>query len=65
MFYFGIDWSQAHHNLCILNEAGARVSRIEFEHSLSGFAHIETERLKLGVAARSVRSPLKRLTIWW
>ena len=51
MFYFGIDWSQAHHNLCILNEAGARVSRMEFEHSLSGFERIETERCKLGVAA--------------
>jgi transposase len=51
MFYFGIDWSQAHHNLCILNEAGARVSRVEFAHSLSGFERIETERCKLGIAA--------------
>ena len=29
MFYFGIDWSEDHHNLRILNEAGARVSRLK------------------------------------
>jgi transposase len=51
MFYFGIDWSEDHHNLCILNEAGARVSRLQFEHSLAGFAQIESERRKLDVPA--------------
>ncbi|HEY6074413.1 MAG TPA: transposase [Anaerolineales bacterium] len=51
MLYFGIDWSSAHHNLCILNEAGARVSQVKFEHSPSGFARIEVERCKLQVSA--------------
>jgi transposase len=51
MFYFGIDWSQDHHNLCILNEAGARVSQLQFEHSLAGFAQVEVERRKLEVPA--------------
>jgi transposase len=51
MFYFGIDWSEDHHNLCILNEAGARVSQIVFEHSLAGFERIEAERRKLAVPA--------------
>ncbi|HIC92727.1 MAG TPA: IS110 family transposase [Anaerolineae bacterium] len=52
MFYFGIDWSEDHHNLCIMNEAGARVSQIKLEHSLAGFGRIELERRKLGVPAR-------------
>jgi len=51
MFYFGIDWSEDHHNLCIMNEAGARVSEIKFEHNLEGFKQIETERRNLGVPA--------------
>jgi transposase len=51
MFYCGIDWSEDHHNLCILNEAGARVSQLQFEHSLAGFAQIEVERRKLEVPA--------------
>jgi transposase len=51
MVYFGIDWSENHHNMCIQNEAGARVSRIEFEHSPTGFAKIEAERRKLAVPA--------------
>jgi transposase len=51
MFYFGIDWSENRHNLCILNEAGAYISQIVFEHSPAGFAQIELERRKLDVPA--------------
>lgn len=51
MLFFGIDWSEDHHNLCILNQAGARVSQIAFEHSVTGFARVEEERRKLGVPA--------------
>ena len=51
MFYGGIDWSEDHHNLCLMNEAGARVSEIEFAHSAQGFAQVETERRKLNVPA--------------
>jgi transposase len=51
MFYFGIDWSKDHHDLCIINQAGARVSQIQFKHSLAGFELIEAERRKLGVPA--------------
>ena len=51
MFYFGIDWSEDHHDLCIRNKAGARVSEIEFEHTLQGFELIEAERRKLDVPA--------------
>jgi hypothetical protein len=49
MFYLGIDWSEDHHNLCIRNEAGAVISRIEFENSLTGFEQIQVEQRKLGV----------------
>ena len=51
MFYFGIDWSQDHHNLAIVNESGAQVSRLQFEHTPAGFARLDDERRKLGVPA--------------
>jgi len=51
MLYFGIDWGEDHHHLCIRNEAGAHVSEIEFAHSLAGFQRIEAERGKLAVPA--------------
>ena len=51
MFYFGIDWSKDHHNLCIMNDTGARVSQIEFKHTLNGFKQVEAERRKLNVPA--------------
>jgi transposase len=51
MFYFGVDWSEDHHNLCIMSEAGSRVSRIEFPHSSNGFAQFEAERRKLEIPA--------------
>lgn len=51
MLYFGIDWSEDHHNLCIRNAAGAAISRVAFEHSLAGFERIEVERRKLNVSA--------------
>jgi transposase len=51
MFYFGIDWSEDEHALCIRNEAGAQVSQITLPHSPAGFAQVEAERRKLGVPA--------------
>jgi transposase len=51
MFFFGIDWSEDHHDLCIMNEAGARVSESQFEHTPQGFEQIEAERHKLGASA--------------
>ena len=49
MKYFGIDWSEGHHNLCILNEAGACLSLVKVDHTVEGFQRVEAERLKLGV----------------
>lgn len=49
MLYFGLDWGVAAHHLCIINEAGARVSACKLPHTLQGFERIETERHKLQV----------------
>lgn len=49
MFFFGIDWSSDHHDLCILNAAGSGVSQLTFPHTEAGFAQVEAERRKLGV----------------
>lgn len=39
--YIGIDWSEKHHNVCILNEAGACLNRFQIPHTLAGFQHLE------------------------
>jgi transposase len=49
MLYFGIDWSEGHHNLCIQNKAGATISELELKHSLEGFEQLDRERRKLDV----------------
>jgi transposase len=49
MFYFGIDWSENHHNLCIQSELGATISELELKHTLQGFEQLDLERCKLGV----------------
>jgi transposase len=38
--YIGIDWSEKHHNVCILNEAGASLNRFQVPHTLAGFQRI-------------------------
>ena len=45
----GIDWSQEHHNVCIINEAGATIVRFVIPHSLNGFADLEARINKLNV----------------
>ncbi|MGB3716838.1 MAG: IS110 family transposase [Candidatus Promineifilaceae bacterium] len=39
--YIGIDWSEKHHNVCILNKAGACLNRFQISHTLAGFQSIE------------------------
>jgi transposase len=51
MFYFGIDWSEQHHNLCIQSESGAIVSELKLKHTLEGFEQLDLERSKLDVPA--------------
>jgi transposase len=49
VFFFGIDWSDDHHNLCIRNAEGTIISHVEFKHTLKGFLRLDDERRKLGV----------------
>jgi transposase len=49
MFFFGVDWSESHHNLCIQNKAGATISELELKHTLEGFEQLDRERCKLDV----------------
>lgn len=39
--YIGIDWSEKHHNVCILNKAGACLNSFQIPHTLAGFQRLE------------------------
>jgi transposase len=41
--YIGIDWSEKRHNVCILNESGACLSRFQIPHTQAGFLHLEQQ----------------------
>ena len=49
--YLGIDWSQAKHDACFLNETGGLVTRLTLPHTPTGFAHLDETRQKIGVTA--------------
>lgn len=49
----GIDWSQEHHNVCIMNEDGAAIVRFEIKHTPAGFAKLEDQINKLNLPAAS------------
>lgn len=49
--YIGIDWSETHHDVCILQENGSRLSAFQIEHSPDGFAQLAQEIEKLGLPA--------------
>ncbi len=41
--YIGIDWSEKRHNVCILIESGACLSRFQIPHTQAGFLHLEQQ----------------------
>ena len=47
--YLGIDWSEAKHDLCWMNEAGAALAQQCVPHSVDGFAKLEGARARLGL----------------
>lgn len=49
--YIGIDWSQNKHDLCFLNQAGARLAQLTIPHTPDGFWKIDQTRQKLGIAS--------------
>ena len=40
MIYVGIDWAEAHHDVCVINEAGALVRRKRIPDGLDGVAQL-------------------------
>ncbi len=45
--YIGIDWSSAKHDVSVLNERGASLTRLTIPHSLAGLEQIEALRQQL------------------
>ena len=48
--YLGIDWSEAKHDLCWMNDAGAVLAQQCVPHSVDGFAKLDDARVRLGLA---------------
>jgi transposase len=59
MINIGIDWSETHHDICFMNDAGAVVTRVTVPHSPDGFLKLETTRQQLGVTANECRVGLE------
>lgn len=51
--YIGIDWSEKHHDVCILNSQGQPIGTITVAHSLEGFRQLDAFRQKLAVARQA------------
>lgn len=49
----GIDWSEKHHDVCVMNAAGAHVALFQVKHSLDGFERflMEIQQLDLDASA--------------
>jgi transposase len=47
----GLDWSQDHHQVCIMAPNGSQQALFEIGHSVAGFARLDAERAKFGVPA--------------
>jgi hypothetical protein len=49
--YTGIDWSAKKHDIVILNESGAIITRLTIPHQAAGFQQLEGTRQALAVTA--------------
>jgi transposase len=52
--YIGIDWSEKKHDAVFINEAGAVLAIVTFEHSMDGFEKFAAVRQDLGLAPDAV-----------
>ncbi len=59
MINIGIDWSETHHDICFMNDAGAVVTRMAVPHSPDGFLKLENTRQQLGVTVNECRVGLE------
>ena len=49
--YMGIDWSTKKHDIVILNEAGAIITRLTIPHQATGFQQLDKTRRELAISA--------------
>jgi hypothetical protein len=47
--YTGIDWSEAKHDVVVVNESGAIVAQLVIPHTPQGFSKLEQLHQQLGV----------------
>lgn len=59
MIHIGIDWSEAKHDICFMNEAGAALAQLTIPHSPEGFLKLDAVRAQLGVTAGECRVGLE------
>ncbi len=57
--YIGIDWSQAKHDVCFLDEAGEPIACVLLPHSPEGSARFEAHRQQLDMSPAECRPELK------
>lgn len=50
MFFFGIDWANEKHDICVLDSRGKVVTQFSITQSLSGFQRLERMVLRYGLA---------------
>ena len=49
--YIGIDWSAKKHDVVMLNQAGAIITRLTIPHQAAGFQQLDQTRQALAVKA--------------
>jgi transposase len=52
--YLGIDWSEKKHDICMMNEAGAVLQKLQIGHSLAGLSQLEEAIQGLGLSKEEV-----------
>lgn len=58
-YHVGLDWASDHHDVCVLDAAGARVAEFRVAHTAAGLAEARQRLARLGPAA-AVRVALER-----
>ena len=46
--FVGIDWGGSHHQLCVVDDAGARRRQVRLAHDVAGLAQLDQELGELG-----------------
>ena len=46
--FVGIDWGGSHHQLCVVDNAGKRLTQLRVTHDVAGLAELEVELARHG-----------------